>query len=101
MKQAVDYTGQSVLVMGLGLHGGGVGIARFLASRGASVTVTDLRSEQDLRPSVNALAELPIRFVLGEHRESDFQRVDMIVEKPRGAPELALPGDCPKIGRAD
>ena len=94
MKQAVDYTGQSVLVMGLGLHGGGVGIARFLASRGASVTVTDLRSEQELSPSLNALAELPIRFVLGEHRESDFRQVDMIVRNP------AVPLDSPYLATA-
>ena len=94
MKQAVDYTGRNVLVMGLGLHGGGVGIARFLASRGASVTVTDLRSEQELRPSVNALAELPIRFVLGEHRESDFRQVDLVVRNP------AVPLDSPYLATA-
>jgi UDP-N-acetylmuramoylalanine--D-glutamate ligase len=94
VKTAVDYTGRSVLVMGLGSHGGGVGIARFLASRGATVTVTDLRSEEELRPSVSALAELPIQFVLGEHRESDFRRVDMIVRNP------GVPLDSPFLATA-
>ncbi len=94
MKPSIDYTGRNVLVMGLGSHGGGVGIARFLASRGATVTVTDLRSEEDLRSSVIALAELPIRFVLGEHRDSDFRGADMVVRNP------AVPLDSPFLATA-
>ena len=50
--------------MGLGVHGGGLGVARFLADRGALVTVTDLRGPELLQPSLDALAGLPIRFVL-------------------------------------
>ncbi len=94
MKPSIDYTGRNVLVMGLGSHGGGVGIARFLASRGATVAVTDLRSEEDLRSSVIALAELPIRFVLGEHRDSDFRGADMVVRNP------AVPLDSPFLATA-
>ena len=61
-----------VLVMGLGLHGGGTATARFLASRGARVKVTDLRSPEVLAPSLKALKEWPIDYVLGEHRAEDF-----------------------------
>jgi len=35
------YQGKNILVVGLGLQGGGVGIAQFFAELGAIVTVTD------------------------------------------------------------
>lgn len=78
--------GKRALVMGLGIHGGGVGVARFLALQGADVTVTDLRTPEDLHASVEALAGLPIRFVLGEHRDDDFRRAEIVVRNPAVPP---------------
>lgn len=78
--------GKRALVMGLGVHGGGTGVARFLALQGADVTVTDLRGPDDLRASLDALAGLPIRFVLGEHREDDFRRAEIVVRNPAVPP---------------
>ncbi len=78
----IDLAGKRALVMGLGVHGGGIGVARFLAKHGARVTVTDLKSADDLRESLDALADLPISFALGEHRASDFAQADMIVRNP-------------------
>ena len=69
--------------MGLGLHGGGIGVIRFLVSAGAKVTVTDLKSEQELKGSLDKLKDLSeIKYVLGQHRESDFVTVDMLVKNP-------------------
>jgi UDP-N-acetylmuramoylalanine--D-glutamate ligase len=42
--------------MGLGSFGGGVGLARYLAMQGATVTVTDLQPAEKLRDSLNPLA---------------------------------------------
>lgn len=78
--------GKRALVMGLGIHGGGVGVARFLALQGADVTVTDLRTPEDLRASLEALAGLPIRFVLGKHRDDDFRRAEIVVRNPAVPP---------------
>ena len=64
----MDLRGKRALVMGLGIHGGGLGVARFLADHGASVTVTDLRGPEQLQSSLDALADLPITYVLGQHR---------------------------------
>ncbi len=86
-----NLSNRRVTIMGLGLHGGGAAAARYCASRGAKVTVTDLRSADTLRPSVEALADLDIRFVLGEHRDEDFSNADIIVKNPavpRNAPHL-------------
>jgi UDP-N-acetylmuramoylalanine--D-glutamate ligase len=65
-------------------------VARYLAEQGATVTVTDLRSEEVLAPSVAELEGLPIRFVLGRHDERDFlpAGADMIVRNP-GVPRRA------------
>jgi len=68
--------------MGLGIHGGGLGVVRFLASRGALVTVTDLRNADQLQSSLDSLAGLPIRYVLGEHRAADFRSAELVIRNP-------------------
>ncbi len=69
--------------MGLGLNGGGLSTARFFAAHGARVTVTDMKNEQDLVPSIEALADYPdIRFVLGRHETADFQNADTVIKNP-------------------
>ena len=45
------FQDKKVTVMGLGLHGGGVGVAKFFANLGARVLVTDLKSKTKLAPS--------------------------------------------------
>lgn len=78
----MDYAGRRVTILGLGLFSGGVGAARFFALHGAEVTVTDLKPEDKLRHSVDALRGLPVRFVLGEHREADILNADLVVVNP-------------------
>lgn len=90
------FAGERVLVMGLGSFGGGVGAARFLVSQGAKVTVTDLRTEEQLAQSLAQLARLPISYHLGGHREEDFTpaHADLIVANP------AVPYDSPYLAVA-
>jgi len=72
--------------MGLGLLGRGVGDARYLASQGAELIVTDLKSREDLATSVEALSSFPnVTFVLGQHRLEDFRDRDFIL-KAAGVP---------------
>lgn len=68
--------------MGLGLHGGGLASARFFAEHGARVTVTDLRDEATLSPTIEKLSDLPIRFVLGKHEQRDFTEADIVIKNP-------------------
>ncbi|MEX0672627.1 MAG: Mur ligase family protein, partial [Candidatus Paceibacterota bacterium] len=93
MKQYAHYfKDKHVTVMGLGLLGRGVGDARFLAEQGAKVLVTDLKTEDELRESVEQLKEYEnISFVLGGHREEDFagkdgENVPDMVIKAAGVP---------------
>jgi UDP-N-acetylmuramoylalanine--D-glutamate ligase len=78
----MNLRGKRALVMGLGVHGGGLGVARFLVGQGADVTVTDLRPPEALRPSLDALAGLPIRYALGAHRDDDFAVAELVVRNP-------------------
>ena len=68
-RGAEDLAGCRAVVMGLGLHGGGVGVAQYLVAQGAEVTVTDLRDEETLCPSLTELEGLPLRYVLGRHED--------------------------------
>jgi UDP-N-acetylmuramoylalanine--D-glutamate ligase len=85
----IRYQGINALVMGLGLNGGGVETAKFLLSRGAVVTVTDLKKEAELASSVNELKAFAAghgypqpRFVLGRHETADFEAADLVLKNP-------------------
>ena len=82
-----SFSGKKITVMGLGLFGGGVGAVKYLASQGANVTVTDLKSAEELSASLKLLENLPVKFRLSQHNEEDFINVDMLVVSP------AVPND--------
>ncbi|MDR3248870.1 MAG: UDP-N-acetylmuramoyl-L-alanine--D-glutamate ligase [Treponema sp.] len=82
-----DFSGMRVLIMGLGLHGGGLESARYLAQHGALVTVTDLRDEKALAPSIEKLEPYAIRYVLGRHETTDFEKADFVVKNPGVRPD--------------
>lgn len=66
--------------MGLGLLGRGIGEAVFLAECGAELLITDLKTKEQLAPSLKKLAKFKnITYVLGEHRLEDFRNCDMII----------------------
>src|SRR5438128_820425 len=78
----MDLHRKRVLVMGLGVHGGGLGVTKWLVTQGARVTVTDLKNAEQLKSSLDELHGLPIEYVLGEHREKDFENAELIVRNP-------------------
>jgi len=76
------FKNKKVLIMGLGLNGGGVGVAKFFCKQGAKVLVTDLKTKEQLKESISKLKGLPAKFVLGEHKEEDFINSDLIIKNP-------------------
>lgn len=78
----MNFEDKKVIIMGLGLHGGGVGAARFMAERGARVVVTDLKSKSELSSSMSKLEDYDLEFVLGAHREKDFKKADLVIKNP-------------------
>ena len=73
-----------VLLVGLGILGGGLATALWLLKHKAQLTVTDLKSKKDLEPSLKKLKKYSskIKFVLGKHRQKDFDENDIIVVNP-------------------
>ena len=63
-----DLAGKHATLLGLGKHGGGVGVARYLADQGAIVTVTDAKPAAELVESVSALDGLPSSAALAQIR---------------------------------
>ncbi|MDA3850998.1 MAG: UDP-N-acetylmuramoyl-L-alanine--D-glutamate ligase [Spirochaetaceae bacterium] len=86
-----ELKNSNITIMGLGLHGGGLASALFLAKAGANLTITDLRSQEVLAPTIEKLKAFPIRYVLGEHKEEDFSKADLVVKNP------AVPWDSPYL----
>lgn len=69
--------------MGIGLHGGGTAVVKFLAANGAKVIATDLRSKEQLKVSLEKLKGVKnVQYVLGQHRMEDFSKVDMVIKNP-------------------
>ena len=79
---ARDFRDRRVTVMGLGAFGGQIGAIRYLLAKGADVLVTDLKPQDALAQSIDALAGLRVRYRLGEHRSEDFQHADMVLASP-------------------
>ncbi len=80
------FKDKKITIMGLGLLGRGVGDAVFLAECGARLTITDLKSEKELKSSLQKLKKFKdIKYTLGEHDFRDFNNKDMIL-KAAGVP---------------
>jgi UDP-N-acetylmuramoylalanine--D-glutamate ligase len=84
----VELNNKRVLVVGLGRSG--VASALFLKSKGARVTVSDAKSEDQLREEIPALLDQGITVETGGHGERTFQNQDLIVVSP-GVPVDAEP----------
>ena len=78
---------KKILLLGLGLHGGGVATAKWLYKNRAKLIISDLRKEKILQPSLDKLSSLKrVKYVLGKHREQDVRWADYIVYNP-GVPK--------------
>lgn len=89
------FKDKKVLIFGLGLNQGGVGSAKFFARSGAKVRVTDLKSSDTLKPSIDQLKEFPnIEYSLGGHKNDDIDWANVIIKNP------AIKEDNPYIAYA-
>lgn len=80
------FKGKRVTVMGLGLLGRGINDVKFLAKYCAEVLVTDLKSAEELKTSLDEIKDFQnIKLVLGEHRLEDFENRDFVL-KAAGVP---------------
>ncbi len=83
------FKGGRVTIIGLAREG--TALAKFLAQRGAEVTVSDLRKEEELQDNVAQLEGLPIHFVLGGHPGEVLDQTDILFLSP------GVPRDTPIV----
>jgi len=84
----IAIKGKKIVVVGLGKSG--EALARFLATRGAVVTLTDRSPAETVADAVKRLGGVPITFELGGHSVEAFTRADLIILSP-GVPHTIAP----------
>jgi UDP-N-acetylmuramoylalanine--D-glutamate ligase len=87
----MEIKGKKVLVVGLGRSG--LAAALFLRRQGAQVTVSDVRSAEELAKEIPALIEEGIAVEAGGHGLLTFRRQDLIVVSP------GVPLDTPELAQ--
>src|SRR4030088_3158385 len=92
MANPFELRGKRVLVVGLARTG--VATALFCAARGANVTATDARTENEIGEAIAPLRTAGVKLELGGHRENTFLEQDLIVPSP------GVPADVPLLQAA-
>src|SRR6266851_1143942 len=92
MPNPFELRGKRVLVVGLARTG--VATALFCAARGANVTATDARTENEIGEAIAPLRTAGVRLELGGHQENSFLEPDLIVPSP------GVPADAPLLKAA-
>src|SRR5271169_2504184 len=80
MPGGMDLRGKRVLVVGLARTG--VATSLFCAARGARVTATDSRAEDEIGEAIAILKDARVTLELGCHQERTFLEQDLIVPSP-------------------
>jgi UDP-N-acetylmuramoylalanine--D-glutamate ligase len=65
MSQVRELMGKHIAVLGLARQG--TALARFLAEQGASVTVSDVKTADQLAEAIKSLEGVPVKYALGSH----------------------------------
>lgn len=89
----MEWAGRRVTLVGLGARTH-VALARFLVERGAAVTISDLKTREQLVAELSLLGDLPVRLSLGGHREAEVLDADIIFVTP------GVPRDIPCLRAA-
>jgi UDP-N-acetylmuramoylalanine--D-glutamate ligase len=75
----MEIKGKKVTIVGIGRSG--VGAANILSELGAEVTITDRKTEEELRNFINRI-DYPVRTSFGGHPEDIFISADMVIISP-------------------
>lgn len=93
---AQSFANTRVLIVGLAREG--TALARFLAERGAEVTVTDNRPTSALEDRTAALSGLPVSYALGGHPLSLLDGTDIVYVSPGVPLEIPLLAEARQRG---
>ena len=80
MADYMDLHDKRVLVVGMARTG--IATAKFLGSKGAVVTTTEVKPEEEMREAIQELKGMNISTEWGGHRAETFFKQDMVVVSP-------------------
>lgn len=83
-----DWTAKRVLIIGAARQG--LALARYLAGKGAIVTLNDQRSADQLTDAVESMAGLPVEWALGGHPTTLLEHTDLVCLSGGVPPQLPL-----------
>lgn len=92
MSNSFELRGKRILVVGLARTG--VATTLFCAARGAIVTATDARTENEIGEVLAPVHAAGVNLQLGGHRENTFLEQDLIIPSP------GVPADAPLLQAA-
>ncbi|MDT8421654.1 MAG: UDP-N-acetylmuramoyl-L-alanine--D-glutamate ligase [Desulfuromonadales bacterium] len=98
-----NYSDMRITVIGAGQTG--LALVRFLSERGASVTLSDRRTADEIQ-GLERLQDLPVKFDLDGHRRECFEQADLVAVSP-GVPlgieplQLAKSKGIPLLGEIE
>jgi len=79
-EEQMDLKGKRVLVVGLGRTG--LACTRFLKERGAEVTISETKPEDQIQEGLKEVERFKVRVETGGNREESFLNADFIVVSP-------------------
>jgi UDP-N-acetylmuramoylalanine--D-glutamate ligase len=91
-----NWTGTRVLILGAARQG--LALARWLSLHGARVTLSDMRSEDELRVARESLAEYQIGWALGGHPLELLDATDVLCLSGGVPPTLPIVAEAMKRG---
>lgn len=88
MRAPIELKNKRVLVVGMARTG--VATALFCAARGASVTVTESRSEAEVALEATTLRAAGVNLEVGRHQEKTFLEQELIIPSPGVPADFSL-----------
>jgi len=85
--------GKQMLIFGLGKFGGGVGVTKYLISRGAKIRVVDEATQENLQTSIEKLKDFDIDYRFGPLTSNCLKDIDLVVVNS-AVPPVPLLIDC-------
>lgn len=75
---------EKVLLVGLGILGGGLSMAKFLLKEGAILKINDKKEKENFSKEIKALSKSKrkVTYIFGEHKEEDIIWADVVVFNP-------------------
>lgn len=98
----MELKNKKVLLVGLGILGGGLSIAKYLLKNEAKLTISDLRDKKELMSTINKLnnkSNNKIKYILGRNPEKELDEADLIILNPAVSAYSPLVKKIKNIGK--